>query len=97
MPKKQKLIDVVLESAQLVATGPDAKKYSLDLSEASIKRLDRMIKDCWGATTLSGSLVRISQRLWIRTFGALGKSLKNLAELHSKPKQVTFASALTTG
>lgn len=48
MPKKQKLIDVILESAQLVATGPDAEKYGLDLSEASIKRLDRMIKDYWG-------------------------------------------------
>ena len=35
MPKQQKLIDVILESAQLVATGPDAEKYSLDLSEES--------------------------------------------------------------
>ena len=48
MPKKQKLIDAILESAQIVASGPDAEKYRLDLSEDSIKRLDRMIKDYWG-------------------------------------------------
>ena len=48
MTKEQKLIDKILETAQIVATGPEAEEYGLDLSEKSIKRLDRMIKVFWG-------------------------------------------------
>jgi hypothetical protein len=103
MSKKQKLIDVILESAQLVATGPDAEKYGLDLSKESIKRLGRqrllgrkrsLKADDWRSKGLncpfgrSGECARIFDRLGVGVTGYRVRGMGAvLRGLHPEPTE----------